>query len=315
MTMPRYVAPGLLVAVVFGAGSARAQSAVETASPASGSKDAFAHRLLLGMGYASTHDRDGVRHTFTPRFDLQFRVAPRWRLDATWNLAALSSPTGNITDRRTGEIRADTVPRTGNPTAWGRYALMREPSGFDVDLALGFAFPMASIEQPTPETGPDFDRAAHTEASYRRALAATGFRRPWELFWSTASVLGSAYVRQTTGPVVTDIDLTLGVLLPAGRLRKEVGFVGTVSAYAGVQLGVAEIGMRTDLGYSTVQRDDFDNSLQLRGVQWSFSPEFSMRFQQVLLRALVVVGAGVDIEPFPERAVWGSHFQVGYVFE
>lgn len=314
MRVSRWPRPGAGISAVGlgvllwlgGGGDARAERNGEPA---------FRSRLLLGTGFGATDDRDGLRLAFTPRVAVELRVANGWRLDARWMVPLLSSPSGNIVDRRTGESRSDTVPRTGNPTVWLRRALLREPSGFDFDFALGFALPMASIQKPTPETGPDFERAPHTEATYRRALATEGFRRPWLLFWSTASALAQGYVRQESGVVITDLELTLGLLLPAGRLRKDVGFLGTISAYTGVRvLPVLELGMRTDLGYTTEQRDDFDRSLQIEGVQWSFAPELLFRFGGVSLTAAATVGAGVAIEPFPDRANWGLRLEVATAF-
>lgn len=303
------VALAALAAVALGRGVALADGSDPRED------DAFRHRVLLGTGFGATDDPDGVRLTFTPRLALELRIAPSWRFDARWMVPLLSSPSGNIVDRRTGESRSDTVPRTGNPTLWIRRAVLREPSGFDFDLALGAALPMASIQQPTPATGPDFERAPHTEATYRRALATDGFRRPWLLFWNTASALLQGYVRQETGAVITDLELTLGVLIPAGRLRRDPGFVGTISAYTGVRvLGPLELGMRTDLGYTTEQRDEFDGSLEIEGVQWSFAPEVLLDLGTFSLTAAATVGAGVAIEPFPERANWGLRLDAAATF-
>lgn len=281
----------------------------------------FRPAVWFGVGLGLTSDRDGDRTVYAPRVGAHYPFDELWRLDVLWPLALLVSPSGNIEDRMTGGLRADTVLRTGNPVVEVRRALVREPSGFDVDASLGLALPMASIEQPTPASGPDFERAPHTEATYRRALAAQGFREPWTYLWDTATLIGRAYVRQTTGPVVTDIQGTVGFAIPAGRLRADLGLVLTVSAYAGVDLWAAptgddrlQLGMRTDLGWTTPQRNEVDNELQIRGGQWAFAPELQFEWDSFFVNGSAVVSAGVDVDPYPDRAVWGIQLDSGARF-
>jgi hypothetical protein len=268
-------------------------------------------------GVVGTGARGGEgRTSFVPGLRARYRWADRWALDAEWAFGALFSPSGVIEEPRSGDTGPDDTPRTGNPFLGARYAWLRAPSGLSVDATLGVALPMASIPKPTPATGPDFERAPHTEETYRRALAVTGFRRPWRFLWHTGSLVASAYVRQETGALVLDVEPSVALLVPAGRLRADPGVALTVRAYAGARLLEAlEVGMRADAGYVSPQRDEVDGTLQIEGAQLALAPELLFDPSgPFFARAAVIVNAAVELEPAPEEAVWGGQLEVGAEF-
>ena len=292
------------------------------AGPSEGSLDAiprsertegFDQTLLrFGTGFSASDEQGGFAVLLAPHVSLKYPLSERFRLDVDWGFGILFAPGGVVENPLTGEDGPDDVPRTGNPYVELRWAAVREASGFLTDFALGFAAPMASIPQPTPPTGPDFQRSPHTERVYRRVLAARGFREPWLFLWDTASLVVASRVAQKTGPVLTDLEAWLGVLVPAGRLRADAGFLTSISAYAGVEVGLMDVGMRADLTYISPQRDEFDGSLQLRGAQLALAPEVRVPLiSPLFVEGAWIISAGTEMEPDPEGLTWGAQLNVG----
>lgn len=311
MTAPPSSGAAAFLAILAGTGGLMARASLARAQ-----EFGFRSEIRLGSALGVTFDDDGERAILTPRFELRYALSPRWRLDAAWALAILYDPDGRFSIPGVEEEeRTDDIPRAGNPFIELRHAAVRASSGFAVDVGLGVALPVASIPKPDPPEGPEFERSPQTERAYRRALAANGFRAPWAFFWDTATVLGSARVRQVKGPVTMDVEAEVGLLIPAGRLRATVGALLGLEAYAGVDLDLAEIGMRASLAYVTPQRDEFRNTLQLRGGQLALAPELTADlYGPLYLQAAFVVSAGVELEPFPDEAVWGLQVDLGARF-
>ena len=281
-------------------------SATATSTAASTLSDQRS-RILLSAGVGWTSEVDGDRISLVPALDVHVRLGRRWWLDVSWRLPVLSSPDGTFVDPRREEAVADDVPRTGNPFVGGRFRAFSEP-GLEVDLGLGVALPMASIEVPTPATGEPFERAPHSRDTYRRGIAVQGGRAPWLSLWDTATGLATLVVHGQEERVHLTGRLDAGLLIPAGRLRADPGAVVAFEGSFVYDLDPLTAGVRFDLTYLTPQRDELDRRIQIRGVQLAVSPEIELRFlEHYLVKAALIYAprAGFEPEPSPEAPRWG----------
>lgn len=260
-------------------------------------------------GSAASED-DGPSLSLIGTFDGRIGIAPGWRLGLEWPIAMLLTPGGVIEDLQTGERSIDAVPRTGNPTLEADHRLSLG-EGADLWLGGGFSFPMASIAQPSPPEGEPFRRAPHDEAVLRWALGARGFVEPWAFLWNTATARAFGVYRRRIERIELGGWLHAGLLLPAGRLRAEVGALVTAGGRLRYHLDPLEVGVRFDLGVMNSQRSSFDDSKQIEGGELAVSPEVRLNLPDgAFLDARVTVVPGVEVDPAPPVG-WGFALAVG----
>lgn len=270
----------------------------------------YSPRVSLASRLAISDGVSGTDTALVPRVSLAVPLDPAWQLELDLGVAILYSPDGEILNPRTGETSRDDVPRMGNPIARLRHGF--ETALGRASLSLGFAFPMASVQVPTPATGQDFRRAPHTRSTYAQALSAGGYTDPWAYSWHTATVLAGGRIGHSIRGLVLGADLQLGLLLPAGRLRKDVGLALDFRLSGGYPLGDFEPGVEVAFVHLPPQRDDYDGSLELGGSQVSVAP----RLRWAPSGPLFVEGAVSfnlvrQMEPEPVASIWNLSLEVG----
>jgi len=248
-----------------------------------------AQSIEAELGFSISDNDSSSLVTLSPLFELVLPFSQDWALAAEWGFV--------FTDISSDEDSGDSTFCLGNPFIFGIYTIAE--GAIDLSIGGGVGLPVASVSEGDP-----VDSLAYTIAS--------GLRGNWDLWLFRADTMSIVFPLQL---VLDDLpllnlrgDAAAAFLISTSDYHEDdVGLLLQAGGEAGLDLGLAELGLRLQVVW--VPTDEGDNA------QTAVEPYLLLSPKPAFVRIGLLMNLDEPLGfAFDENGVWGLRLNAGLEF-